>query len=50
MVLIMAKSGKWKPKARNWVAVAAHFRKEWRSENRRAADSKSACRGCNDGE
>ena len=32
------------PKARNWVAVAAHFRRAHVSANRKKKNSKEACR------
>jgi hypothetical protein len=35
---------KKKPKARNWHAVNAHFRRSWRQTNKRAEQSKGACR------
>ena len=32
------------PKSRNWIAVAAHFRRAHTSANRKKKNSKEACR------
>ena len=43
----MAKKAKKKtqPKTRNWIAVAAHFRKGGAFKNKKASANKNACRG-----